>query len=254
MKKLFALLLTMCMLATFCACGSNKETTNAPEQQTQAPVEAQADVSAETPVTGDDSLVGKLQSILGTAISLDNDYELSYEDEEFVNFVQPEKNYAELDHTAQLGDGTTIQLPMTYGDLVNAGWISQTQWVDTAETYTMGSSYFTGSDGKTIEAFICNKTSEAIPLEETTVYQVNLGGEGTETFQVYGLSKGSTVADIVAALGNPGNITYYYTEYEDGDVFTQLDMEYNAKDGTLSIRLDADTGLIYSVSLGIIVD
>lgn len=31
MKKLLALFLTMCMLATFCACGSSKEATNAPE-------------------------------------------------------------------------------------------------------------------------------------------------------------------------------------------------------------------------------
>lgn len=214
----------------------------------------QADVNAETPATADDSLVGKLQSILGTAISLENDYELAYEDEEYVNFRQPEKEYAELDYTAHLGDGTTIQLPMTYGDLVNAGWTSQTQWVDTADAYTMGSSYYTGPDGKTIEVFISNKSGDAIPLTETTVYQVNLGGEGTETFQVYGLSKGSTVTDIVAALGNPGNITYFYTEYDDGNTFAQLDLEYNAKDGTLKIRLDADTGLISSITLGIIVD
>lgn len=234
MKKLFALLLAFGMLAMLCACGSGTEGTN------QSPAAAeQAEAQSKTDVDG---LLKVVKGILGDAVSLD-DYELVYMDEESVSLYLLDGERIELDYTIVLDDGTTIQLPMVYGELLDAGWTSSVQWNRAVEGNSMGTASHANANGDTIYVSIINPTERSMYLTDTWVFSVTLGGDYSAGFDVHGASEGSSIADVIAAWGKPYNISYY-----SGDNYTQLDFDYEAMDGTLSFRIDEKTGLVDSVT------
>lgn len=230
MKKLFALLLAFGMLAMLCACSSGTEGTGM-EAQTEKAVEAPAE----------DKQLAALKGILGSAVSLD-DYELFSQDEDYVTLYSLDGERIELDYTVDLDDGTTIQLPMVYGELLDAGWTSSVQWKSAVEGNSMGSASHANAEGETIYLAIINPTSKSMYLTDIWINQVQVGGDYTEGFDIHGVSAGSTIADVVAAWGNP-----YEIEYSSDKENAYLDLGYLGSDyGTLSFRVDVKTGQVRS--------
>lgn len=235
MKKLISLLMVFSMLAMLCACGSS-ETEQPAQNGSDTPSQTTEAVSADG-----DSLVPALKEILGSAISLD-DYELVYQDEEIVNLYLIDGEYIELDYTINLAGGSTIQLPMIYSELLEAGWTSSVQWDETAEANSVGGAAHVNADGNTIYVSICNPTSEAMDLNDIWVNSITLGGDFTAEGNVGGIGVGSSIGDLVAAWGKPYNISYYCDED-----FSRLELNYEASDGELAICIDTQTGLISTV-------
>lgn len=239
MKNLLAILLAICMMITLCACGSGTDSSTPAPAATTAP---SGDAGEDTEPAGDSDLMAVVQTCLGNAISFD-DYELSYADEETMTLFYLNSENIELDYTIQLDDGTTIQLPMVYGELLDAGWTSSTQWTETVKGNSMGSATHTNSQGNTIYISIINPTDQFMDLTDTWVNNVTVGGERTAPFDTHGIHEGSSVADAIAVWGNPESISFY-----SGDTYQELDLTYVAEDGTLALRIDTQTGLISSVT------
>lgn len=239
MKKLIALLLAFSMLAILCACGSSTKDAEQPTAAAEQ-AEAQNEKPAE-PATTADGLLTVVKEILGDAISLD-DYELysEPEDEEYVHLYLLDGERIEMDYTITLDDGTTIQMPMVYGELLDAGWTSSVQWEEQAKANSLGSAAHTNANGKTISVSIINPTDETMNLADIWINQVTMGGDYTEEFDIHGIRAGSTIADVVAAWGNPYSIEYYC-----GENYTELDLNYESNDyGTLEFCVDVETGLV----------
>lgn len=240
MKRMIALLLVFGMMAMLCACGSS---TDEPAQSTAAAAQAETQGDAQTEnaaenAVPEDGLVTVVKEILGNAISL-ADYELSYQDEEMVTLYLLDGEYIELDYTFSLDDGTTITLPMVYGELLDAGWTSSVQWEERAKANTVGFAAHTNANGNTIYITIQNPTDETMNLADIWINQVSMGRDYTEGFNIHGISAGSTIADVVAAWGNPYSIEYYC-----GENFTNLELNYEAYYGDLIFYIDPETGLV----------
>lgn len=255
MKKFFALVLAVLMVFCMTACAggaSSKETEAATvkaETKSAEAAETEAeneDVLEKTEAAEDEnSLLAVVKELLGNAVSL-SDYELSYEDEESVSLYLLDGERIELDYSIDLGDGTTIQLPMVYGDLLDAGWTNTQEWTEKVESNTAGFSAHTNADGKSIYITVKNHTSETMDLADIWVISVNLGGDYTEEFDIHGISKGASMADVVAAWGLPYHI-YYFCSADDND-YASLEFEYSAINGSLSFEFDLETGLVASAS------
>lgn len=245
MKKLIALLLAAAMIAgMLCACGSSKT-----DSKLQQPSKETASVQAEnTPEQDDseesaqgDSQYAVVEALLGEVLSL-SDYEVAYEDEELLTLELIDFTRAKPDYCVQLGDGTTLQLPVHFGDLLDAGWVSEQQWADNQDGNTFGYTVMTNTNGKTIYAFVKNPSDEGTTLRDCWVTTVFLGGTYTEDFDVNGVSANATMAEIVAAWGLPTTVYCYQND--------KVIFDYCPIDGTLEFRVDWNTGLLFEVRYG----
>ena len=237
MKKFIALLLALCMAAMLCACSKSEETDSTSAQQ-------QTENQTTEAASGDGSLYDALKQILGSGISLDQ-YELSYEDEEIVNLYVLTNERNVLDYTFKTDDGTTIKLPIVYGDFLNAGWTSTVQWEEQAQASSMGSSAHKNGAGETIYVSIINHTDATVELKDCWVNRVTLGQEYSAGFDIHGIKKGSSVAEVIAAMGNPYNIEYY----NDGE-YESLELNFEAMDGTLTFHIDSQTAQVTGATYG----
>lgn len=247
MKKLIAMLLALVMLLSLAACGSSgaeEKGNDALAANPTEPTAQQTDPAAQDttgePAGQEANLQTEMESILGTAIAKDV-YELRYMDEEQVSLELIDAEYVELDYVITVGEGTKLQLPCAYSEALNAGWVSDTEWEETQEGNTVGGGTHTDASGNTIGMTIQNPTEENMNLTDLWITGVTAGnGHGyTAAFEVSGISEGSTMANVVSALGQP----YYIVYYVDED-YVSLKFEYDAADGGLNIYFDPETALV----------
>lgn len=254
MKKALVLLLVLCMVLSLCACGSSgdpdsgKETESTESTTAQNQSGQEGESLKEEGTTTESELVTAAKTILGTAISLDADYALVYEDEDIVYFSLVDGEYAQMDYTVYLEDGTAMKLPTAYTELTAAGWTSRSQWEE-VEAQSAGYDWYTNSDGKTIQISFLNAGSEPIPVEETTITGIDLGSRlgCTAGYQICGISEGSTVAEVTAALGKPNEIHYQLSSYN-GE--PELELIYASSNvyGHLTFYIDGQGSLVTGVS------
>ena len=223
MKKTIALLLVLAMALTLCACGSRdiSDPKNNPLYKKMAK-KMDIDFLAQDV----DEIDSEEESI---SVYLNNDQPLDYP----CVFEQ--------------GNGTSLQLPMTYGDLCDAGWtleyeeISDPFPADEVLWYT-----FVNADGKTIGASIWNMSDTPVDVREAAVHQLQFGDSYSEIFTVNGIGVGSTVQEVLDVFGMPSGC-YYYEWKDGGDSF---DFDYNSEDGksSLSFFVDTKTNLMFGIS------
>ena len=146
--------------------------------------------------------------------------------------------------SVELGNGTTIQYPMTYGELCDAGWTLEEGELsdpfpaeETTEWFPM-----VNSDGKTIETRIYNSTESPMALRDVPVFQLLFGDEGTETFSVSGLQRGATAQEIMDIFGTPSS--FYIVENFDGTLYMNLSYINYTNTHSLAFVMDPETGLL----------
>lgn len=243
MKKLIALLLAMIMVLSMAACGSSEEpaeTTVAPAETTPADNEQ---VQNDQPENEESDLEAELKAIVGTAVDL-NAYEVRYVDEEQARLMLIDEENTVLDYVITVGEGTRLQLPCAYSEALNAGWVSSVEWEENQEGNTLGTDTHSDASGNTINITIQNPTEETMNLADLWITSVTAGNglDYTAAFDVSGISEGSTMANVVSAVGLPAYISYYVDED-----YVSLKFEYNAADGFLTFYFDPETALVSAV-------
>lgn len=250
MKRMIALLLAFGMLTMLCACnsGDTTEDTTPPSSevvQTEPQTEAQDETQANN-TAAEDGLVAVVKDILGDAISLE-DYELDVQgDDGEVDLWLLEEVPIEFDYTIELDDGTIITLPMVYGEFLNSGWTNRTPWKEQAEAYASGFGVHANAKGDTVSIGVVNPTDETMELADIWINSVNLGGSYTEGFNICGIIRGSSIVDVVDALGNPTSI-----DYTCDDDYVTLSLKYSTPEFALLFEIDVETGLVDYVGCSI---
>ena len=241
MKRLFAMLLVIAMVFALCACGGSDEK----KPVDNAGVEDMGGDNIESdvpPVTNEDgvdmTLMERMEKILGQELDLDQ-YDISYLDSEMAILYLKDGGEVELDFAVNLDDGSTIQLPVRYGDLLNAGWTSSANWEDSAAGGTMGSAMHTNASGDTVHLSIVNPTDETLPLADIWVNSITVGDVFTAGFDIEGITLGSSVSDIISVWGNPYSISFFIT-----DDYMDLELIIEDAEGTLSLQIDSETSLV----------
>lgn len=238
MKKTIAMLLALVMVLALTACGSTEAEEKNPADASNEQKENVSQDAADDNADSEESLLIDLKAILGEAVSVD-DYELSYMDEEFANLQLLDDDYKELDYLIKLGDGTAIELPMVYGELLDAGWVSATSWTETVEGNSAGFASHSNAAGDTIFVTIKNPTNQFMDLEDTWITGVHVGDDFTADFDIGGVSQGDTVETLIAAFGLPSSIEYFVDED-----YASVDFIYLAVDGSVEFAIDVETGTV----------
>lgn len=264
MKRMIALLLVFGMMAMLCACGSSTDepaqstaaaaqsetqsdaqTEAQDESQSEAQDESQSENAAENAVP-EDGLVTVVKEILGNAISL-ADYELSdQDDEDEVHLYLLEEAPIEFDYTIALDDGTTITLPMVYGEFLDTGWANRTSWKEQAEAHASGYGVHANANGDTVSIGVVNPTDETMEPADIWINSVNVGGSYTAGFNICGISRGSSIADVINALGNP--TTIYYTCDDDYESFA---LKYSTPEFSLLFEINVENAVVDYVGCSI---
>ena len=146
--------------------------------------------------------------------------------------------------SVELGNGTTIQYPMTYGELCDAGWTLEEGELSDPFPAEEATEWFpmVNSDGKTIEARIYNSTESPMALRDVPVFQLLFGDEGTETFSVHGLQRGATAQEIMDIFGTPSS--FCIVENIDGTLYMNLSYINYTNTHSLAFVMDPETGLL----------
>lgn len=223
MKKLFTLLLVFSMAATFAACGSS-------EQDTQATTEQQTETSDSQQVPG------ALDAVLDGVISY-SDYDIETEDDFTWLFI---KNHTptEMDFTIQLDNGDTLVLPVVYSDFLQAGWVSEKNWEDPVKENSTGYGNYTNADGDSIYVSIVNPFDEPRSLKDVYVSTIEVGNGHYDGFEIGNIRKGSSALSVINAWGNPYEISYNSSN-------PSLEFKYQAEDlSSLTFTLDINDGTV----------
>ena len=213
MKKFIALLLVLALGLSLCACGSTNT-----EEPTKHP------------------LYKTLSKKMGIDF-MEQDVEEICIDEESASVYLNNCDYLDESYVVELGNGTTLQFPMTYGELCDAGWaLLEAEIGDSIPTEYGEWFVFVNSDGKTIEAYLCNISDSPVELRDVPVTMFDFGDAGTESFSINGIQKGSTVKEILAEFGLPYGSSFY--EWENG--YQSFAFYYTGEDIDCSIHFDID--------------
>lgn len=155
------------------------------------------------------------------------------------------------DYTLEIGDGSKLHLPMTYQELLDAGWNPDDEMnAEPPANSVPGEEYqwysFINEQGKTLNAEIGNYSASPINLKDAVVTQLQAGGELTETYSVSGIQAGATVQEIMEQFGLPLQCSYY--RWADGtesfDFYYIDDINYSH----IAFNIDPETGLLDSIS------
>jgi len=157
-----------------------------------------------------------------------------------------------------MADGSEFRYPMTYKDVCDAGW--RLEYENEKEILADGISpeesgwfSFINDDGKTVNIELFNVEESTIPTDDAKVTQIHAGNVSTEEFSVEGISRGSTVQEIIDRFGLPyGSIYYkwesgtdslsiYYVSRDDDSIYASLDFSFDTETGLLDY-------ICYSVS------
>lgn len=171
-------------------------------------------------------------------------------DDEHVSVYLDNSQLIVSEYVFEMGDGSRLQLPMTYEDLCNAGWVLEYGMEEDGLSDPLpGEEYvwcsFINADGKTINAEISNHSSEPIDLREAVITQLQVGGDDTESFSVNGITRGATIEEILDEFGLPYGSSYYRWE-SGGESFS---FYYIEESGYCSIdfSIDPETWLLDSI-------
>lgn len=213
MKKFIALLLVLALGLSLCACGSTNT-----EEPAKHP------------------LYKTLSRKMGIDF-MEQDVEEVIIDEESASVYLNNCDYLDESYVVELGNGTTLQFPMTYGELCDAGWALLDAEIGDSIPTEYGEWFeFVNSDGKTIEAYLCNISNSPVELRNVPVTMLEFGDVGTESFSINGIQKGSTVKEILAEFGLPYCSSFY--EWENGH--QSFAFYYTGEDIDCSIHFDID--------------
>ena len=213
MKKIIALLLVLALGLSLCACGGTNT-----EEPTKHP------------------LYKTLSRKMGIDF-MEQDVEEICIDEESASVYLNNCDYLDESYVVELGNGTTLQFPMTYGELCDAGWsLLDAEIGDYIPTEYGEWFEFVNSNGKTIEAYLCNISDSPVELRNVPVTMLEFGDTGTESFSINGIQKGSTVKEILAEFGLPYGSSFY--EWENG--YQSFAFYYTGEDIDCSIHFDID--------------
>ena len=220
MKKFIALLLVLALGLSLCACGNPKKL---------------------------DPLENPLYHTLSEKMGLDFAEMDVYEIHSVETCVVVYMNNDTLlwnDCCVELGNGTTLQYPMTYGELCDAGWTLAEGELSDPFPMEEATDWFpmVNSDGKTIEARIYNSAESPMALQDVPVLQLLFGDEGTETFAVSGIQRGATVQEILDTFGTPCVCSFH----EEDDGSKSFAIIYMDESGNFDLYFDMDpeTGLL----------
>ena len=194
MKKFIALLLVLVMGLSLCACDSNNE---------------QLDMEYPEVTPPDSHLYETLQEKMG--IDFTQQY-VSYigVNETSASVSMENCRYLDEFYVVEMGDGTKLQFPLTYGDLLKAGWKLDDEEI--GNRYPAGQIEwynFINSDGKTMSAELANMSKFSKNVRKAQVSQINVGYLLTESFSINGITVGATVEEIMAEFGLPHYCNYY---------------------------------------------
>lgn len=190
-------------------------------------------------------LQAELTGIFGDALSL-RDYDAAYQDDSYLRLYLHGGGTTPLDYTIRLDSGDCFCLPLRYGELLRAGWISDVIWQGAFPSHGAGSAVHTHPGGGTIAVSVVNPTNRELDAGDLWINCMSLGGAYTADFDALGVHPGDDVSALIAAWGMPYHIDYY----RDGD-HTQLTMDYQGSDGSVSFLLDPVSCCVSAVTYGI---
>lgn len=230
MKKMVTLIMALALCLTLCACGGTKKTIS--DQDMEALLR--------------NPLYETLKEKTGIDFQKQN-LESAYSTSNYVSVCLNNCRYLNGDYTFKMGNGSKIKLPTTYGRLCDGGWMPEYD-DEVIDPHPAGERYWISlinTDGKTMNAEICNDTSAPIDVRDTQVTQIQVGNILTEDFDLSGLTRGSTVAEVLDKFGMPCECSYYVVE---GGI-DRFDLFYIDKADTIYLHFsfDPQTNLLDSI-------
>ena len=220
MKKIIALLLVLALGLSLCACGNMTK-----HPPTKNP------------------LYHTLSEKMGMDFTEQDVREYQSGEGYLIVYMNTDQRFDE-NSCVELGNGTTLQYPMTYGELCDAGWTLAEGELSDPFPATEATEWFPmiNSDGKTIETRIYNSTESPMALQDVPVYQLRFGDEGAETFSVSGIQRGATAEEIMDTFGMPHN--FYIVENFDGTQCISLSYINYTNTLDLTFVMNPETGLL----------
>lgn len=146
----------------------------------------------------------------------------------------------------EMGDGSKLQIPMAYKDLIKAGWKPDDEELSDpipAQTYLECS--FINRSGKTIDVQISNTATEAVALNDAQITMIFFAEEGSEAYSINGITEGATVEEILAVFGMPYDIAYY--QLWGGDYTLLFYYRDEAKSQYLQFYIEPETEQLFRV-------
>ena len=192
-------------------------------------------------------LYPRLQELMGFELTREK-IDTAFSSEEHVAVMFEEHQLIVPDYIFELDNGTRLQLPMTYQDLIDAGWQSEeemepTEAVEGEQYFWTG---FVNGDGKTISAEIGNYSASPIALKDATITQLQFGNCYTEGYSVNGIREGATVEEVMFQFGLPMECSYY--RWEDGLEYFSFYYINDINYSHISFDFNTETGLLESIN------
>ena len=182
----------------------------------------------------------------------------------------------EQEYTFEMGDGSRIRVPATFGEYYDAGWrvyhvdegvteygldLKNAELTDLVPEYGGGCTLINGN-GKVLDVFITYHHQEPAALKDIPVDICSFGldvypegSEGSEkkpleaeSFRLNGITEGTAAADIIGKLGFPTQICYTSNSYG-LQVLEFIYYETNGSTGhSMYLYLDSETGALDRIS------
>ena len=172
------------------------------------------------------------KKLLGDTVNLDN-YDKPDVSSGTVYYRHSNDSTVTLDYTVHLkACNSAISMPVTtYQDLLDAGWNGNMP--GTAEGRHTYTSTIKAPNGAFLSVTVFNPSEEDVPSNTAIVTGVTCSPANAGGFSIGSINEGSSVADVIAAYGEPALISY--SESASG-----LNLVYeDDMDGTLQFTFDA---------------
>lgn len=241
-----------------------EEDTDKPKEETHIEV----DTSNKNYITDETSLIAKVEELVDTSLYGDM---YKNDNASFISYMC-ERNYDnrqeyDLDYKYEFGDGSVVQMPLTFAELEMEGWVLSSN----NEDQELDPGYMTfgrvkNSSGKELYVSAYNHTSSKAAFKDCTVINIEAAQysdlniakkiDSAIDFTVCGsITNASTLEDIIDVLGDPTSI-YCSFHYDDNGnyKYSKLTVSYIQKSSAYSqivFELSGDGNYIINVDYSV---
>ena len=222
----------------------NNEGTGVYESNENTGFDVEADISNKQYITSKEAFVNKMEELLDLSIYSYTEFAEYTKFKQYTYELSPDKraNY-DFDYVVKLEDGSTISMPITFGELDKKGWklVGGTDPDQEIPSNTKATGTIRNASGKELTVLAYNLADETTAYWECTILELSseqyvLNADEKERNAVDfavcdNLNNASRLEDIIQELGQP-TIIECALHYDDNGnyICSKIDMYFEQKD------------------------
>ncbi len=259
-KLLAGILAFVIMLTALTGCGGNADANDAQGNNMSTNVTQDNNAGTQGTVNNEENntiTASEKDFFNDTIASLIDTSKYEYKDwsleEGYGNSVEYslESDYAEqynFDYLIKFADNSEIKLPVTYSEMENLKWNTETAADKQVSNKVQTGVYFTNGTGEKIILWTQNLVDgdEAYAnLSDCKFFTIELDARYVSKYTICGtITESSTMSDIIRALGNPTTIDY---DWDDNEIKLYYHEQLNNGYSSISVYLDGKGTTISSI-------